>query len=41
MGPEYVTGQINGHILALFWNGFAIWFFHQLKNFNIFDKVFS
>ena len=35
MDPQYVTGEINSHILELFWDDFVVWFLHCLKNLNI------
>ena len=35
MDPEYVTGQINSHILEFFWDDFVVWFLHSLENLNM------
>ena len=42
MDPEYVTGQINSHILEFFWDSFVIWVLHHLKNLNMLQlqKIF-
>ena len=35
MDPEYVTEQINSHILELLLDDFVVWFFHCLENLNM------
>ena len=35
MDSQYVTGEINSHILELFWDDIVVWFLHCLKNLNI------
>ena len=39
MDPEYVTEQINSHILELLLDDFVVWFLHHLKNIDVLQSI--